>query len=174
LLDRAAVALATVCSDPKFFRGCAMTTMKRLGMAGGLVSMLAFGGCAETHKVIGHNDQSWTMQSEEQKSAFSATAKVEVENGNKPNRELKVEAERLAPAQTVYEGTSTYVVWLKPTDGKPVNIGILTPDKNLKAALKTSTPYSTFEIMVTAEDSAQPQAPTMGHEILSTNVVVPS
>jgi hypothetical protein len=149
-----------------------MMTIKRLGLAGSLVSMLAFGGCAETNKVIGHNDQSWTMHAE--KTAFSATAKVEVETGNKPNRDLKVEAERLTPAASMFEGTSTYVVWLKPTDGKPVNIGVLKPDKDLKAELETSTPFTTFEVLVTAENDAQATRPTMGHEVLSTNVTVAS
>jgi len=134
--------------------------------------MLAFGGCAETNKVIGHNDQSWTMHTE--KSSFSATAKVEVETGSKPNRDLKIQAERLTPPASTFEGTSTYVVWLKPTDGKPINIGVLQPDKNLKAELETSTPFSKFEIMVTAENEAQPTRPTIGHEVLSTSVDVPT
>jgi hypothetical protein len=151
-----------------------MTTIKRLGLAGGFASMLAFGGCAETNKVVGHHDQSWAMHTEAPKTAFSATAKVEVETGNKPNRELKVEAERLTPPGATFEGTSSYVVWLKPTDGAPVNIGVLKPDKNLKAKLDTSTPYATFKIMVTAEDNPHSTAPTMGNELLSTDVVVPS
>jgi hypothetical protein len=149
-----------------------MTTMKRFGLVGGLASMLALGSCAQTNKVIGRNDQSWTMHTEKTKTAFSATAKVEVETGNKANRELKVEAERLTPPSAVFEGTSAYVVWLKPADGKPVNIGELKPDKDLKAELATSTSYTTFEILVTAENDAQTTRPTMGNEVLSTNVVV--
>jgi hypothetical protein len=46
---------------------------------------------------------------------------------------------------------TTYVVWLKPTEGQPVNLGTLNVDRNLRGTFKTRTPFKQFEVFVTAE-----------------------
>jgi hypothetical protein len=63
------------------------------------------------------------------------------------------------------------VVWLKPSQGHPVNIGVLTPDKNENAKLETTTPFTNFEVMVTAEATPQPTSPS-SHEVLNAMVHV--
>ncbi|HEY6477273.1 MAG TPA: hypothetical protein VI456_11880 [Polyangia bacterium] len=146
-----------------------MTIIKRLGLAGALASTLAFGGCATTNDMLGRNQQTWTMRTET--GAAAAKGKVEVATGDKGNRDLKVEAKNLMPADTAFPGTSTYVVWLKPEDGHPVNIGVLSPDKKQNAELDTKTPYTTFKIMVTAENNPQPMQPS-GNQVLTADVVV--
>jgi hypothetical protein len=150
-----------------------MTIIKRLGLAGALASTLAFGGCSTTNEMMGRNQQTWTMHAETSAPAQgpSAEGKVQVATGDKGNRSLKVEAKNLLPANTAFPGASTYVVWLKPAEGKPVNIGVLSPDKKLNAELDTKTPFTTFEIMVTAEESMQPMKPS-GNEVLTADVVV--
>jgi hypothetical protein len=148
-----------------------MTIIRRLGLAGALASTLAF-GCAQTNEMLGRGQQTWNLQTAP--AVPAAQGKVEVATGEKGNRDIKVEAKHLAQPETAFPGTSTYVVWLKPTDGKPLNIGVLKPDKDLKATLETSTAFTAFEIMVTAENGAQPTSPTMGREVLRTNVVVAS
>jgi len=105
------------------------------------------------------------------KSTSPVEAKVQVATGEKGNRDLKVEAKHLAPAESQFNGTSTYVVWLKPTTGHAVNIGVLSPDNNQNAKLETTTPFTSFEIMVTAEASPQPTVPS-GNEVLSAKVRV--
>lgn len=149
-----------------------MTIIKRLGLTGALASTLAFGGCSTTNSMMGRNQQTWTMHAETPAAPGpAAQGKVQVATGDKGNRDLKVEAKNLLPPDTAFPGTSNYVVWLKPADGAPVNIGVLSPDKKLNAELDTKTPFTTFEIMVTAENSVQPIQPS-NNEVLTANVVV--
>jgi hypothetical protein len=146
-----------------------MTIIKRLGMAGALASTLAFAGCSTTNSMLGRNQQTWTMSAD--KAVPSAQGKVEVATDDKGNRDLKVETKHLAPAETAFPGMSTYVVWLKPAEGKPINIGVLAPDKKLNAELETKTAYTDFKIMVTAENGPQPVHPSL-MEVMSAKVVV--
>jgi hypothetical protein len=94
-----------------------------------------------------------------------------VATDNKGNRDLKVEAQHLAPVATSYPGMSTYVVWLKPENGQPLNIGVLSPNKDRKAQLETITPFTSFEIMVTAENGPTPMQPGT-NEVLKAQVDV--
>lgn len=149
-----------------------MTIIKRLGLAGALASTLAFGGCSTTNSMMGRNQQTWTLHSQADAVAGpAANGKVQVTTGGKGNRDVKVEAKNLMPADTAFPGTSTYVVWLKPEDGHALNIGVLTPDKKLNAELDTKTPFTTFTIMVTAETNAQPLQPSPNH-VLGADIVV--
>jgi hypothetical protein len=146
-----------------------MTIIKRLGLAGMFAGTLAFGGCSTTNGMLGRNQQTWTMHADG--ASFATKGKVEVATGDKGNRDLKVKANNLVPADIAFPGTSNYVVWLKPEDGHPVNIGVLAPGTDQKAELDTKTPFTTFEIMVTAENTPQPLQPS-ANEVLSANVVV--
>lgn len=147
-----------------------MTTIRRLGLAGALVSTLAL-GCAQTNEMLGRDQQTWSLQTA--KAVPAAQGKVQVATGEKGNRDIKVEAKHLAQPQEAFPGATTYVVWLKPENGRPLNIGVLSPDKDLNAELKTKTPFTSFEIMVTAEETPQPMQPS-GQEVLSAQVTVPT
>jgi hypothetical protein len=139
-------------------------------MAGALAGMVAFGGCSTANQMMGRNQQTWTMTTDP--AVPSVVGRVQVSTGNKgTNRDLRVEASHLAKPDTKFDGASTYVVWLKPQQGHPVNIGVLNPDKNENATLSTSTPYTTFEIAVTAEANAQPTSPST-HEVMNAMVHV--
>ncbi len=112
-----------------------MNTIKRIGLAGAVAGTLVFGACSTTNDMLGRNQQTWTMKSEEATPAVQA--KVQIATGDKgTNRDLKLEAKHLAPAEATFSGASTYVVWLKPDDGRPVNIGVLSPDKDDTAKLR--------------------------------------
>ena len=100
--------------------------------------------------------------------AQAAQGKVQVEPA-----ELKVEVKNIAPADRVFSGTTQYVVWLKPENGHPQNIGVLSPDKKLNAKLETKTAFTSFVVLVTAESTAQPVKPS-GNEVMSANVNVAS
>lgn len=146
-----------------------MKIIKRLGVVGALASTLAFGGCAETNEMLGRNQQTWSLQPE--RAVPGAEGKVQVAKADNGNRDLTVEAKHLAPPDKAFPGASTYVVWLKPENGQPLNIGVLNPDKDRKAELKTSTPFSNFEILVTAENSPTPMQPG-GNEVMTAQVQV--
>ena len=81
--------------------------------------------------------------------------------------------QHIAPAKTVFEGKSTYVVWLKPENGPPQNVGVLPIDKNLKGELETKTSFGSFQLKVTAEQSASATTPS-GTEVMQADVVVAS
>lgn len=115
----------------------------------------------------GGNEQSWTMESKG--GGPSVEGKVEVASGQQGNRDLKVEAKHLAPPDATFSGTSTYVVWLKPKEGAPVNVGVLKPDKDLNAQLETKTPFTSFEVLVTAEHGSQATEPS-GRQVMSAKV----
>ncbi|HVT06004.1 MAG TPA: hypothetical protein VHO67_01030 [Polyangia bacterium] len=146
-----------------------MKTIKRIGLAGAVAGTLAFGACSTTNEMLGRNQQTWTLQAEQ--AAPAVQAKVQIATGEKGNRDLKLEAKHLPPAESTFSGASTYVVWLKPTEGRPVNIGVLMPDKDDNAKLETATPFTNFEIMVTAEQTPQPVVPS-GHEVASAKIHV--
>jgi|GEM_PF-2158248 len=147
-----------------------MMSFKKMGLAGALVSTLAFGaGCSTTNEMLGRNQQTWTMRSASE--AQAAQGKVQVATDDKGNRDLKVEVKHIAPADTVFSGTTNYVVWLKPDNGPPQNIGVLSPDKSLNAKLETKTSFTSFVVLVTAESSAQPVAPS-NNEVMSANIQV--
>lgn len=136
------------------------------------MSTLAFGGaCSTTNEMLGRNQQTWTLRTASE--AQAAQGKVQVATDEKGNRDLKVEVKNIAPADTVFSGTTHYVVWLKPDNGPPQNIGVLTPDKKLKAELETKTSFTSFIVLVTAESAAQPTHPS-GHEVMSADVNVAS
>jgi hypothetical protein len=150
-----------------------MTIIKRLGLAGALASTLAFGACSTANEMVGRGQQTWTLHSQETSPAPgpSPKGKVEIATGDQGNRDLKVEAKNLMPPDNAFPGSSTYVVWLKPADGHALNIGVLKPDKNLNAELKTKTPFTNFTVMVTAEHGAQPLRPS-ANEVLKADIVV--
>jgi hypothetical protein len=138
-------------------------------MAGALAGTLAFAGCSTTNEMLGRNQQTWTMRADT--AVPSAQGKVQIATDEKGNRDLKVETKYLAPAETAFPGMSTYVVWLKPAEGRPINIGVLSPDKKLNAELDTKTAYTDYQIMVTAENSAQPLNPGVNH-VLTAKIAV--
>jgi len=147
-----------------------MIGLKRLGLAGALASTLAFGGaCSTTNEMLGRNQQTWTMRSASQ--AQAAEGKVQIATDDKGNRDLKVEVKHIAPPDAVFSGTTNYVVWLKPSNGAPQNIGVLSPDKKLNAKLETTTAFTSFVVLVTAETSAQPVKPS-DNEVMSADVNV--
>jgi hypothetical protein len=147
-----------------------MMSLKKMGLAGALASTLAFGaGCSSTNSMLGRNQQTWTLHSAAQ--VQNAQGKVQVATDDKGNRDLKVEVQHIAPADLVFQGTTNYVVWLKPDNGPPQNIGVLTPDKKMNAKLETKTSFTSFVVLVTAEAIAQPVAPS-DNEVMSANVNV--
>jgi hypothetical protein len=149
-----------------------MMGLKRLGLAGALASTLAFGGaCGTTNEMLGRNQQTWSMQADAKVPA--AVGKVEVATGDKGNRDVRIEVKHIAKADTVFSGASTYVVWLKPENGRAQNIGVLPVDKDLNGKLETTTAFTNFVVMVTAEATAQPTGPS-NNEVLIANVVVAS
>ncbi|HVV49126.1 MAG TPA: hypothetical protein VHO06_05670, partial [Polyangia bacterium] len=124
--------------------------MRRLGLVGALASTVAFGACATTNRMMGRNEQTWTLHPAAA-PVEAAQGKVEIAAKENGNHDLRLEVQHLAPPQTAFGGSSVYVVWLKPANGQPQNVGVLQVDKDYKGELDTKTPFANFEVMVTAE-----------------------
>jgi len=148
-----------------------MTIVRRLGLAGALASTLAFGACATTDRMIGRNQQTWTMHAAP--VVQSAEGKVEVATEKDGNHDLRLEVQHMSPAEVAIQGATAYVVWLKPENGKPQNIGVLPIGKDMKGELDTKTSFGTFEVKVTAEIDGAATRPT-GTQVMEASVVLPS
>jgi len=90
--------------------------LKRWGVGGALIGALALGGCSSMH------EQTWTMSTTDK--IPSATGKVKVKGEKDGNTRVKVEVAHLAQPSSTFDAT-TYVVWLKPADGRAQNVGVL-------------------------------------------------
>ena len=140
-----------------------LQSVRRWGVAGALTGVLALGGCA--------HEQTWTMNTTEM--IPSAVGKVKVANEKDGNTKVKVEVAHLAQPSSVFDQTSTYVVWLKPESGRAQNVGVLSLNKDLKGSLETQTAFKDFQVIVTAEKDANVTAPS-GRSVMNASVVVPS
>jgi len=117
------------------------------------------------------SEQTWTMNTAE--SIPAAVGKVKVAEEKDGNSKVKVEVDHLAPPSSVDEDASAYVVWLKPDSGAAQNVGVLTVDKDRKGKLETKTAFKTFQVFVTAEESANVTSPSQS-TLMATKVVVPT
>jgi hypothetical protein len=150
-----------------------MLTVRRLGLSGALAGALALGGCMTHTGAMGRGEQTWTLNGSQKTPA--AQGKVEVAAKSKDGtRQIEVEVKHLARPSAVFDGTTTYVVWVKPEGGRPENVGALALDKDLKGDLKTKTPYKVFDVMVTAEMSPGTTLPSLNNEVFSTRIYVPA
>ena len=144
-----------------------MRVVKQLGLAGALAGLLTFGACSS----MGMRDHStWTMRTTEK--APAAQGKVVVTPQKNGSTDLKVEVAHLAQPDQVYDGTSNYVVWLKPAGGPAQNVGVLHL-KGLDGKLETSTAFKTFDVFVTAEQGPSVTHPS-GNRVFNTSVQVPT
>jgi hypothetical protein len=112
-----------------------------------VASVLAIGGCASMGG--GKDKISMPLIAGPQLPAADGTIKVKQERNG--NNSVKVEVEHMAAASQIVEGATTYVVWLKPQDGEPENVGVLRLDDKKKGKLETTTAFKDFDVMITAE-----------------------
>jgi hypothetical protein len=147
-----------------------MTTrlLKRWAATGVVVGTLGLGACGTMG--MGRNEQTWTMTGAETVPAAEGTVKVAAEKDG--NTKVKLEVKHLALPTSAFDESSTYVVWIKPDNGAPQNVGVLFVDKNLKGNLETRTGLKDFEVMVTAEHSSEAITPSE-RMVMNAKVVVP-
>jgi len=93
--------------------------------------------------------------------APGATGYVNSDVDDNGNLMLEVELQHLPPPGDLDPTLTTYVVWIRPTSGAGFqNLGQLVLDSNRRGSLTTSTPYSSVEVVVTAEASPTPAEPS--------------
>lgn len=146
-----------------------MDKTKGIWIVTAVAGVLAFAGCShfETNKA-----QAWTLSASPNVPA--AEGKVRVSPTSNGNQELELTVENLAPADKAFPGMTNYVVWVIPQGGAPAqNVGILNVGESLKGKVKATTPYKTFDVLVTAESQDHPAEPS-GNRVMSASVYTPS
>ena len=148
-----------------------MDKTKGIWMAMAVAGLLAFAGCShfESNKV-----QTWTLSASPNVPAAEGRVQVQPGKGPDHNQALYVSVDHMAPADKAFPGMTSYVVWVIPQGGQPPqNLGVLNVGENLKGELKGSTPYKTFDVLVTAEDSGKVTHPS-DNRIFNTSIQVPT
>jgi hypothetical protein len=103
------------------------------------------------------------------KTAPSVTGELQVKEYNDSNYQAELDLKYLPLPQNLGEGLSTYIVWVKPQGAdNPVKVGNLpVNDDSRQGSLRFTTPYSVFNVMVTAEKGPtvkQPSKPVVVSE----------
>jgi hypothetical protein len=94
---------------------------------------------------------------------MTASGQVKVTGSDEQNQKVKIDVKHLARPERVQPGAKVFVLWAQPTEpkGSPVqNLGAFSVDEDLRAALEAKTPYSKFDVFVTAEPGREATSPT--------------
>jgi hypothetical protein len=97
--------------------------------------------------------------------APAGEGKVSFEHDRNKNTRFTVHTKHLARPDSLTPAKTEYVVWVQPRGKEPQNAGTLKLNDNLEGSLTGTTPYQMFDIIVTAEDSANADRPS-GPEVL--------
>ena len=96
----------------------------------------------------------------------AAQGKVSIDHDRNGNDVVKMSVKHMAQPSALTPAKVNYVVWIQARGKDPENHGILRINENDAAAsFSTTTPYKTFDVFVTAEDTPNPTSPG-GPEVL--------
>ena len=90
----------------------------------------------------------------------AASGDVETGTDNNGNVTVEIKIEHLARPESLTPPATTYVVWFQQADSQPESQGQLKVGKNLKAEMKTTTPWQAFDVFVTAENDPMTRTPS--------------
>lgn len=99
----------------------------------------------------------------------AAAGTIHFEHDKNHNIKFHIDTKHLARPDQLTPPKSVYVVWIQPRGKDPVNAGELTVDNKLDGSFRGTTPYQTFDVFVTAEDSANADHPS-GMQLLKATV----
>lgn len=118
---------------------------------GVLVSSLAISGCSRAA----------VYQMDSGERTAGADGQLEITRDNNGNRVLSLSVAHLPMPSRLDEGASTYVVWISPADSNyQYNMGQLRLTKDRTGSLTFTTPFDSFEMVVTAEIQGNVLAPS--------------
>jgi hypothetical protein len=100
-----------------------------------------------------------------QPSSRAAVGQVQVKEDKNANNKVTVTVDHMPVPQNIDPALSTYVVWAQPTGRPPQPLGSLNVGSERRGKLDAVTPFDVFDVIVTAEASAAPTAPS-DHVIL--------
>ena len=90
----------------------------------------------------------------------AASGDVDVNMDNNGNVKVDLKIDNLARPESLTPPATTYIVWFQQEDSRPESQGQLKVGKNLKAELKTTTPWRKFDVFVTAENDPLAKTPS--------------
>lgn len=90
-----------------------------------------------------------------------AEGQVSVTQDNNGNNLINLTVAHLPQPSRLDESMGTFVVWIKPQEGNMhYNVGQLRLDRNRTGTLNFTSPFPTFEMMVTAEADGRALSPS--------------
>lgn len=92
--------------------------------------------------------------------APAAEGKIITDNDRNDNTGVQVQVKHMANPQSLTPPKQGYLVWVQPRGKGPELLGSLRVNENLEGSLKATTPYTQFDVLVTAEDTLKPDAPS--------------
>ncbi|HKD80121.1 MAG TPA: hypothetical protein VKH81_10535 [Candidatus Angelobacter sp.] len=92
--------------------------------------------------------------------APAAEGKVTTDTDHNGNTNVEVSVKHMATPQSLTPAKQDYLVWVQPRGKDPELLGALKVNSDLEGSLKATTPYKDFDIFVTGEESARPEAPS--------------
>lgn len=90
----------------------------------------------------------------------AATGKLSYEHDRNGNIKIAIQTKNLAAPDQLTPAKNAYVVWIEPRDKQPERAGVLMINNKLQGSFRTTTPYKTFDVVITAEDSPTVSEPT--------------
>ena len=140
------------------------------------VALSALAGCSTWNRMTNSSSQDTANVALRSSDTIpSAQGRLSVKGTEGPNQVVDLTVQHMAPAARVKSGATAYVVWLQPDAAKePINMGVLSVDKDLKGELQFKTPFPKFEVFVTAEGNPTVQAPSESKRLLTAAVDLPA
>jgi hypothetical protein len=120
-----------------------------------LAAELVVPGCASMRD---RGVQSWTMNTSPKLPAAEGKVKVRVDATG--DHVVELSFKHLAAPDRAFAGATMYMVWLVPRSAPPQPMGSLDVGEDLQAKVTIRTPNENFDVLVTAEPSADASTPS--------------
>jgi hypothetical protein len=153
-----------------------MYSKKMIKQAAVFVALSALAGCSTWNRMTNSSSQDTAnIALRSSDSIPSAQGRLAVKGTDGPNQVVDLTVKHMAQPARVKAGATAYVVWLQPAEAKePINMGVLSVDKDLNGELQFKTPFPKFDVFVTAEDNPSVQAPSEHKRLLTAAVDLPA
>ncbi len=140
------------------------------------VALSALAGCSTWNRMTNSSSQDTANVALRSSDTIpAAQGRLAVKGSEGPNQVVDLTVEHMAPPAKVKSGATAYVVWLQPdAANEPINMGVLSVDKDLKGQLQFKTPFPKFDVFVTAEQNPTVQTPSEHIRLLTASVDLPA
>lgn len=139
------------------------------------VALSALAGCSSVNGMMhGSSKDAADIALRSSTDIPAAQGRLVVKGSDGPNQVVDVTVAHMAEPSKVKATATAYVVWLSPAGATgPINVGVLSVNKDLKGSLEFKTPFQKFEVFVTAEAQPTAQTPTDDKRLMTASVDLP-